>query len=309
MGFLGAFLVNGYFLFNLDNFFFNNVGYHLLRSDYRLADTLKLKLETALKLFGIGSTEPALSVQFVLISLVGIYFIRPPSRLSKNLVLPTLFAISLLIFSFLPNPAHTQYLVVAVPFLIVALLGAVAERWTSWSSSYQKQNRRRLKQLLTVAASVYIAGGIFDGYRYTFGGENVPGIGWSWNASNWKIETVREISGFLDTYSSQPDVPVISWWPGYFVESRTSPLPGMENNFGLAIAPKLSPDERKRYRIASQEEIETTIRKGEIELVVLDNRASTSAEFRERHRLLQENGFAIVKWIQLTPLYKRMDKF
>lgn len=308
-GFLAALSLNGFFLTNPDNFFFNNLGYHLLRSDYGAAETLKLKLETGLKLFGIGATEPAFALQFLLLFLAALFFFRPFSNFAQKPLLGAIFAASLLIISFFPTPAYTQYFCVAVPFMIVVLLESLAGRWKEWFPPQGKKSRPVWRWGLSAALFLYLAGGIFDGYRYAFWGERVPGIDLSENAGNWKVEIIREISGLIDAYSTRTGEAVISWWPGYFVETEAVPLPGMENNFGLAIASRLTAEERRKYRIVSEEEIVREIRQRQVGLVVLDNRLAKLPDFHRRDRLLKEEGFALVQAVQSTLLYKRQGEF
>jgi hypothetical protein len=58
------------------------------------------------------------------------------------------------------------------------------------------------------------------------------------------------------------DATVVTFWPGYFLETGARIFPGSEDHFGLAAAAKLDPDARRRYYLISDKEMNEAVRVG-----------------------------------------------
>ena len=187
----------------------------------------------------------------------------------------------LLVASALPNPFHAQYLCMLVPFLAIEggiLLAVLLD--------ICHQQRNHLRSLgVAVCALIYLSYHLGVGWlerdRYLHTGEGVPGVWSSDRVSKWQIENVESAAKAIDSLY----IPVAaSWWPGYFVSTRTSIIPALANDFGLRAADVLSPEERRRLHIASLAEVGEMIR-------------------QHNPRLFVEGNWAASPWVTWLPQY------
>jgi hypothetical protein len=70
----------------------------------------------------------------------------------------------------------------------------------------------------------------------------------------------------------------LSWWPGYFVSTRTALAPELANDFGLTIADQLPAAERQRLHLITHDEVSGWIQTQRLPLVVAGN-WTTSADW------------------------------
>jgi hypothetical protein len=234
-------------------FWFDNIGFHLRRSDLGFLASLLQKAQVALQLLGLPTVEAGASLQVALllaVSLAGRYArfrVRTPGGLALTL------AAWLGLVSLLPAPTYLQYFSVIIPFLIVAALGSLPEVISRFRERFGTAQPRALRAAAWLAVIAYLAAVPVDVYRYAYSGTDVPGIWGRERAERWTVARVRRVSTTIDHYV-EPGEPVLSWWPGYLVESHARAVPGFENHFGVALAGQLTPEERKRYRVASARE-------------------------------------------------------
>jgi hypothetical protein len=115
-------------------------------------------------------------------------------------------------------------------------------------------------------------------------------------AQYWKIPFLRSISRLIDQ-NTNPGEPVMSYWPGYLLESKAAIWPGMENHSNVVITVKLSEEEQKKYRIVSLRELFMGILEHRTRLVLFEvwNYGPGRSEL---NRALQESGF--VPLLQFT---------
>jgi hypothetical protein len=87
-------------------------------------------------------------------------------------------------------------------------------------------------------------------------------------AGPYPLSSFREVSGAIRAHSAPDDV-VLSFWPGYVFESGRRYFPGMEDQFAIRMMNKLSPAEKARFHIPSNDDLMKAIRGREVRLVVV----------------------------------------
>jgi hypothetical protein len=187
----------------------------------------------------------------------------------------------LLAASALPNPFLHQYLCLLVPFLAIEggiFLGVLLD-------DCHRRKSRLWPSGVAVCALAYLAYHISVGWmerdRYLHTGDGVPGVWSRERVSKWRIETVEAVAKEIDSLH----IPVAaSWWPGYFVSSRTNVALELANDFGFRAADGLFPDERRRLHVASLNEVGGMIR-------------------QRNPRLFVEGNWAAYPWVAWLPLY------
>jgi hypothetical protein len=166
-----------------------------------------------------------------------------------------------------------------VPFMAVeagVLLGVLLDECR------QRKSRRGCLGV-AVCASAYLAYNLGVGWmerdRYLHTGDGVPGVWSTDRVSRWQIDHVEAAAQAIDSLHI-PEA--ASWWPGYFVSSRTRITLALANDFGLRAADVLSPAERRRLHVVSLAEV------GEM--------------IRQRHpRLFVEGNWAASPWVDWLP--------
>jgi hypothetical protein len=94
----------------------------------------------------------------------------------------------------------------------------------------------------------------------------------------------------------------ISWWPGYFVESRTRIFPRLENPFGLWYAARLTPDRVSRYHFISHPELAAHIKAHTAPVIVLGR---WMTEVRAVYgTLMTQSGYVRVKTTEDMEIYR-----
>ena len=278
-----------FLLKNPDNFYFDNIGYHFLRSDYDFGSSIQRKFEAMPQLVGWGLTEGFIGAQFALLLLVNAYCFYNHFRARKKLpasIWLTIFQIPLL---YIPTPTHLQYFSSLLPFLALNTVWATAQK--SEEVRQKKLPTARFQRALAVAVLGYVAMGIADFYQYCYAGKKVPGIGGGpAYAQFWKISTIQSISQIIDRNISVKGEAVMSFWPGYLLESKAAIWPGMENHSNVVITVKLTPAQMQKYRIVSLKEIFLGVLEHKTRLVILEvwDRGPGRAEL---NRALQFSGF------------------
>jgi hypothetical protein len=193
--------------------------------------------------------------------------------------LSTYLWIALLVASLLPTPSYPQYFCLLIPFLIidaVAILSAISP-----------PALHRLRPILIPTGLAYLGLGVYDAHRYLGSGWLVPGVVLRERAARWSIPTVERVATAID---AQHVPEAISWWPGYFVSSRTRIVPELANDFGFVVAGRLAPAERRRLHLVTHGEVAAWIREQRYSLVVAGNwTASQEAD------LLPKMGYGPVR--------------
>jgi len=263
LGLLLGLLPSFYFLFkNPDNFYFNNIGYHFLRSDFDFAGSLAQKIQAIPRLLGVGLTEGFIGLQFAFLLFISAYLIYTSLRAKQKLPALLIIIMALPFLLFIPTPTHIQYFSSMIPFLIIAEILLASKLMKS-------PGRWRTASVILLTA--YVILWPFDYKRYTQLGTAVPGVGGGReNAINWKIETLETVARALDSNIEAEGEPVLAFWPGYLLSSKASVLPKMENHSGIVISSKLDESQREKYRILSVAELADVIARREVRLIIFE---------------------------------------
>jgi hypothetical protein len=179
------------------------------------------------------------SLQFLVVTVAALWALVSPYSGRNRLA--TYLWLALFLTSLLPSPTDPQYFCLLVPFLVVEAVVALASlrAWKAWA-------------LLAALAIPYLIFGARDLKRYTTTGEAVPGVWTQDRVARWSIPTVLTVAQKIDAAGKPLGA---SWWPGYFVTTRTPLISTLANDFGFRAAPRLPPQERRRIGIVTHDEV------------------------------------------------------
>jgi hypothetical protein len=289
------------YLLGPDTFVFNIVGNQVIREQVAPAgDALgwwadkTFYLRTLLGLpgapSGIHGAEGATTRQMMFLVLLCVAGAISCVRARQRVPLASLIAICLFLASHVPTPTYTQYFCVLVPFLLVDATVFVARLVRESASPH-------VRHVVAVGAVAYCLVAPLDVYRYTVTAELIEGYD---SRADWKISTVRAVGQSIDRHV-RPDRPVaLSFWPGYFVETRATILPGMENHFSLHFANGVTPAELAQFRLISAGQLLAHVRGGSVDVVALGIRTPNRAVLREE---LRRSGFVVKETIAGAEIY------
>lgn len=269
------------FLLSPRAFLFNNLGYHAMRSGGGLIGMWTQKVFCLLEAFLGGLEGNGLQTSLAFFVSLGLLMFMPKVRYTPRLAFQ--IAIALGLVSLLPTPVHPQYFCLCTPFLLLAAVCAVSD----YLAELQDKRGKRLAAIVcALVVASYIAVSVPDFYRYLVGGDGVvePGL-----AADSMLQHVLAVSRAIDEVAS-PGEQVASFWPGFIFQTKTTPYPGLENDFGLPIANQLSPERRMKYHVLTRAEIEADFAAHKPRVVVIRDHVSvpTDVEYRQKVRLLED---------------------
>jgi hypothetical protein len=187
--------------------------------------------------------------------------------------------------SVLPNPFLAQYLCLPVPFLAIEggrLLSALRELPSS-------RRHRWVSAVVGLAAVVFLGYnawvGVHDRQRFLYTGVVVPGIETSDRVPRWRIDTVEAVAKAVD---AEGVASAASWWPGYFVATKSRIVVDLANDFGFRAANALAPEDRRRFHVVTHAEVGDMIKQRRPRLFVEGNWATYPAA-----AWLPENGYQL----------------
>jgi hypothetical protein len=99
---------------------------------------------------------------------------------------------------------------------------------------------------------------------------------------------------------------MLTWWPGYALETRTKIVPGMEDQFGLRVGYYVSdPQMRKRLHVLNQDDVDRMIRQREPAIVVVGLWAGIESRAGRKYyeRLLAQCGYVAADHFGTTVIY------
>ena len=240
-----------------DVFYFNNLGYHLTRSTNTLAENLNNKAKILGVITGFRISEKFAAWQLPLLvysSLIIGLFVSIKHKLS----LAFLLVLGLIILNFLPNPSYVQYFATIIPFAILSTLHI----------NKLVSNRSVLTGLALIYLTVYAYDFKEDLFKYTTTGEGVIGINNKENAKHWSINNLKKITDEVNQHCDARKT-ILSYWPGYTVESKCKIFPGTENHFGVLAASRITAETANRYKIISKDSLKEQISLGTPNLILL----------------------------------------
>jgi hypothetical protein len=238
--------------------YFDNLGFHAIRSNSGLVGGFASKLLIASWLFlaqGDGNGPQMLLLTY------GTVLAWRNTKPSPAMKLALSIALVLGVICLLPTPPFVQYFCVIVPFLIVFVCAGLAD----WSG---RARRRSLACIGGVVLFVGLAIGPLQ--RFLLTGQQVAGVLDPAVAADWRISSVTAVSRAVDA-RIHPGEQVLSLWPGYLFQSQAMPFPGLENNAGTYLAGRLSPEQQATFHILSPTGIIQDITARRPRLVVLGN--------------------------------------
>jgi hypothetical protein len=238
------------FLEGPDVFAFNNVQYHLLRGD---AASGLVQGSYSLKfLIDLLLDHPLITLQ-VFVAGAGILFLLKdreshPRGTGEFAILSTLIVLAFVITSLAPSPVYEQYFTSPLAPLLVPLMG------TGFDSLWRKS------RLLFSVSTICMIGLSAQEFNREASEASLAG--------GWKQESYVAVADWMRTRTTEMDT-VLSLWPGYVFESGRRHMPGMENQFALLAAAKLTPQDRQRYRIIGPDDVIGAVQRGQPRLVVV----------------------------------------
>src|ERR1019366_5804668 len=287
------------FISSPDAFLFNNLGYHAIRTNAGLMGMWPEKFVVVLMLFMGGPEGNGIQNSILFFITLGFVFSirRPkyPPRLAFQI------AITLGIISLLPTPTMPQYFCFCVPFLVVSAVCVVNDFFVTLES----RRERLLAAVACVALlAVYLGASARDFRKYLVTGDRIPGVRWARDKDDWRLQRVLEVSRAIDQVAS-PGEMVASFWPGYVFQTKATPFPGLENDFALPVAEKLTSQERARYHIVSPAEVESNFAAHVPRIVVLGNKNLYLEEVMgdTTKSSLRADGYTLVRSIGDTSIY------
>lgn len=292
-----AALPNVYFLAqDPQAFVFGNMLFHAIRSDAGLVGNFGEKLVVLVRLVLMGYDGNGLQIGLLLVVIFMIGRVKArPTAARRSLQL----AMTLALISWLPTPTYIQYFCLCIPFLIVAAVCSASDL----VDSLVLLKTRRLTAIggITLVA-IFAAASAQDYVRFLKTGQDVIGIRVRDRANNWRIETVNAVSRGIDELAA-PGERVMSFWPGYYLQSKADPLPGFENNTGRERAEALSPGELSKYHIVSGYQVARELAHHNPRLVVLGNQEYMRLESRPYEEMLVRSGYVAVRRIGHTSIW------
>lgn len=309
-GFLGgltlALLPNAYYaLFDGELFLFNIVGHHMVRSEFGLVGWFAQKLDVVLLLLGLEPSEDILSFQFDMLLVLDVALVATLVRLRERPPLALAVAAVLILASFVPTPVYTQYFTMVLPFMIVTACLFVARARAELAATAPPALRRGFAYLLAAVFAAYVIPAPLEVYRYTADGTSVPGIHFAPDARNWTIPTIRQVGRAVDELMPAGRDVALSFWPGYFVETRTRMIHGLENHFAPLTARAMTADAARRRQLMSYADIIRHLEQRTVPVVVLGNWSNQLLmDGRARYRAaLERGGYTVARKFGDTELY------
>ena len=300
-GFAAAFIVTLLpaailYLMDAETFAFNIVGNQLIRDRVVLNftgfswwedKTLFLRM-----VLGMHAGLPHTTHQLAVLLLACVAGAISTLRARQPVPLASLIALCLFAASHVPTPMYTQYFCMLVPFVLVDAAAFMAR-------VVRESGSPRVRHVLAVGAVIYLLAAPFEAYRYTVSAEYIEGQD---KTTDWKIPTIRAVGASIDRHV-RPERPVaLSFWPGYFLETRATILPGMENHFSLHFASALTPQQAAQFRLIPVTQLLSHLRAGAVDVVALGNRTPDRRALREE---LRRSGFVMTETIASAEIYSR----
>jgi hypothetical protein len=271
---------------DFDIFWFNNLGYHLIRDVNSQEIRLHEKITILKTIFSLRDAVQIEGFQFLLIFVFSAIYQIITWQTARRFSEPFLFGIGMIILNFIPTPSYVQYFSTAVPFLVLGAAPIIG----SFS---------------TIGASVFLVGYLAftppDFMKYTETGNGVLGIT-PGDQRYKKIRVLKEI-GEAVSRNVPPGVPVLTDWPGLLIDSHVTFYPRVENQFGKKFASRVFSSQRQKYKIATIGEIKNFVFRKSTQFILIEDRDHKVLSPDLRPRIVKE--YDHVLHIQGSSLYKR----
>lgn len=297
-----ALLPNEFFiLMDPDVYLFNVLGVHGIRSPFGLVGLVSQKVDLLADLLGLNPTYGGWSLQFTLLLLVTAVALAARLRPKEPFQLSAGIGLTVIVVSLVPTPTYAQYFCIAIPFLVINATLFCARLRDDLSSPGGEAFRRIAYALAAAVLVAYLLPAPFEVYRYTVGGDKVPGVYTHGNAHNWTIPMIRQVSRAIDEVAPTPSALTLTWWPGYLLETNGSILPKLENPYALWYSPHLSPLQITKYKFMSFPELEWHIDHHTAPVAVVGNwMFQTGPLYRD---LLTRGGYVLTRRVGEAQIY------
>jgi len=271
-------------------FYFDNLGYHSVRSPGGMFGSLTDKLEV----FGELLVDYP---QFTILLIAAVAAVVVGRRSGDAFPLSYTLAGALAVAGLAPNPPFTQDFSTIVPFMVCGALGLVAsvpmERAGAWP-----------RRAAVAALVAYLAVPLVQLPRNASGGFLGGG---DFVADAFRPSNVRRVTESIDEHSS-PGQQVLAFWPGHLFGSEAEPVPGFEDDFATqgVINAGYSEEKARRYDLASPRFLDDLVRRRGVGLVVI----GTLGDWTKRHDslpLILRSGYRPVDQVGVTRILGRGD--
>jgi hypothetical protein len=282
------------YLIGPETFVFNVVGNQVIREQavptaaalvWWDDKTLYLRM-----LLGLHRGDAATTRQMLILLLVCLVALISCVRARQRVPLASLIAMALFVASHVPTPVYPQYFCMLMPFLLVDATVFVARL-------VRESTMPHLRHVVAVMLVAYVTVAPLEFYRYTVTAEVIEGYD---STTDWKISTVRAVGRSIDRHVSGERPVAISFWPGYFVETRAVILPGLENHFSLHFADGIARDEVARFRLITGSQLLSRLRGRAVDVVALGIRTPNR---RLLHEELGRSGFLLKETVAGTEIF------
>ncbi len=259
------------------NFYFDNWTFHSIREFQQTGffTNIENKRQVLRTMLAMDPGRLPGNIQVAGLTIVALLALllpkTRPNRLTSYVWL-ALFAVSLV-----PSPTDPQYFCLLIPFLLVEACHACAAKRLPWWF---------LWPVIAALVAGYTVQGVRDLERYRVTGVAVPGVWSTDRVPRWSIPTVVEAGKIIDAANQREGA---SWWPGYFVATRTPLTLMLANDFGFRAATRLSLPERQRVRIMSHDDVVEMMNRKDPPLFVEGNWAA-----RPQADYLPAKGYRLV---------------
>jgi hypothetical protein len=288
-------------------FLFNNLGYHAIRSDSGLVGEWGQKFLVLLMSFLGGPQGNGIQTSLLFILSLGFVFsIRKRAYSAK---LAFILAVGTGLISLLPTPVLGQYFSLCAPFLLVS---ATCVAWELYAELDPGKPRIAVGLLYLVLAGVYVGFSFNDFHNYLVTGDGVWGVQAAADKDDWRLGGILSVSRAVDQIAL-PGETVASFWPGHIFQTKVKPYPGLENDFALPIAHKLTPEEAAKYHVLSLPALRADLAAHRIRIFVLRNEGHSGAngdiarEIRELEDTVRSylvaSGYTVARSIGGTSIY------
>lgn len=287
------------FLSSPDQFLFDNLRYHAIKSDHGLIGWWREKLVIALMSLLGGPEGNGIQNSILFFVSLGFMFSIRKRRYPPWLALQ--IAVVLSVISLVPTPAVSQYFCLCVPLFAVSAVCVVNNLFVTL-----KSRRERLVAAVALVAllSIYLGASAYDFRKYLITGDGIAGVRWARDRDDWRLQRVRQVSRAIDQMVS-PGEMVASFWPGYIFQTKATPFPGFENDYGLPVSENLTSEQRSRYHILSLADLESNFAAHTPRIVVLGNQNHLMEEATgDRVKTsLHAHGYTVVRSIGDASIY------
>jgi 4-amino-4-deoxy-L-arabinose transferase-like glycosyltransferase len=232
-----------YMIRDWHNFYFDNWTFHSIREFEQTGffTNLENKKQVLRTMLALDPGRLPGNIQFVGLAVAALLALLLPKTRHNRL---TSYAwLALFVVSLVPSPTDPQYFCLLIPFLIVEACHAFTVKRVPWWL---------LWPVVAVLVAGYAAQGVRDLERYRLTAQAVPGVWTPDRIPRWSIPTIVAAGKIIDDANQREGA---TWWPGYFVATKTPLALTLANDFGFRAAAHLPPAERQRVRIMSHDDM------------------------------------------------------